>query len=407
MEPQAADLTAIALIASIAVVFGLLLSKLRQPAIVGYVLAGLALGPSGAALVKSTGEVQTLAELGVILLLFVLGTELNVRFFLTQLGVALGCAFLQIAFSVAAAFGVGWLLDWPLAQTVLIGFLLSLSSTAVAVKMLEDLGDLDSDYGHLTVGALVAQDLAVVPMLLVLPALGGRMAFDYRFLAQIGLALLLLGGTIWFLARQGRFALPLAGWFRDDTDLAPLAILALCFSAASLSGLLGLTTAYGAFLAGLVLGNSTVQAATIRLIHPIQNVLLVVFFLSIGLLIDLQFVWRHLGTIAALLAAVVLTKTVINVLALRLLGQPFPRALAAGAVMAQIGEFSFVLAAAGLGARAIDKTGYRLAIAVIALSLVISPLWLGLARRFPGIALGSVNGLRNAWYLSRKRGKQP
>lgn len=396
MDIDSTDLTSIALVTSVAVVCGLLLSKLRQPAIVGYVLAGIALGPSGLALIKNTGNVEILAELGVLMLLFVIGTELSVRAFVSVLGVAMACAALQIALSLGAAYGFGHFLGWPMAQVVLIGFLVSLSSTAVAVKMLEETGELRTDVGRLTVGTLVAQDLAVVPMLLLIPVLGGRAAFDFVVLAKLAAAMAILAVAVWLMSRSGRFALPLVSWFRTDAELQPLAVLAICFSAATLSGILGLTPAYGAFLAGLVLGNSTARAGTIRVIKPIQSVLLVVFFLSIGLMIDLKFIWNNLGIVLALLAVVTLIKTVINIAALRVLGQKSAQAFPAGILMGQIGEFSFVIAAAGLAAKAIDRSGYRLAISVIALSLLISPIWLLIARRFLALALAGFSTTRGA-----------
>ena len=388
MDPDAADLTSIALVTSAAVASGMLFSNLRQPAIVGYVLAGIALGPSGLALIKNSGNVETLAELGVLMLLFIVGAELSVRSFVSVMGVALSCALLQIGLSLTVAYGFGAYLGWPPAQIVLTGFLVSLSSTAVAIKMLEETGELHTDVGRLTVGTLVAQDLAVVPMLLLVPVLGGKAAFDYVVMAKLGGAISILVGAIWLMGRRGQFELPLSVWFKADADMQPMAVLAVCFSAATLSGLLGLMPAYGAFLAGLVLGNSNAQAGTLRVIKPIQSVLMVVFFLSIGLLIDLQFIWRNLTTVLALLAAVTLIKTVINIAALRVLGQKREVAFPAGVIMGQIGEFSFVLAAAGLATRAFDRSGYRLAISVIALSLLISPVWQLMARRFHALEIG-------------------
>jgi CPA2 family monovalent cation:H+ antiporter-2 len=236
-------------------------------------------------------------------------------------------------------------------------------------------------------------------MLLLVPVLGGKAAFDYVVIAKLGGAISILVGAIWLMGRRGQFELPLSVWFKADADMQPMAVLAICFSAATLSGLLGLMPAYGAFLAGLVLGNSNAQAGTLRVIKPIQSVLLVVFFLSIGLLIDLRFIWRNLTIVLALLAAVTLIKTVINIAALRVLGQKREVAFPAGVIMGQIGEFSFVLAAAGLATRALDRSGYRLAISVIALSLLISPVWQLMARRFHALARSGAPSIRGSFAL--------
>jgi CPA2 family monovalent cation:H+ antiporter-2 len=396
LENHASDITGIALITSIAVACGLALTRLKQPSIVGYILAGVVLGPTGLGLVKNAGEVALLAELGVLMLLFLIGLEISLRAFVSVLSTAAACAGLQIALSLLAAFAVGWALGWPPAQSLLIGFLMSLSSTAVAIRMLQDVGELRSETGRVTVGVLVAQDLAVVPMLILIGALGGGEASFAGVALKVALAVALLGFVIWFLSRRQRLVLPTSRWLKGQVDLIPLAALAFCFTAATLSGLAGLSPAYGAFIAGLIVANSTDRAVTIRATQPIQSVLLVVFFLSIGLLIDLGYIWRNLGAVLAILLFTTVIKTAINVGALKLLGQPWERAFPAGVVMGQIGEFSFVLAAAGLAAKAIDSEGYRLAIAVIALSLLFSPLWLVSARRFHEVAARGVSSLRLA-----------
>ena len=150
------------------------------------------------------------------------------------------------------------------------------------------------------------------------------------------------------------------------------------------------------FWPGWWIGQSTDRAATVRATRPIQSVLLVVFFLSIGLLIDWRYILDNLGIVLTILASAVFLKTAINVGVLRLLREPWERAFPAGVIMGQIGEFSFVLAAAGVSVGAIDKEGYRLAISVIALSLLISPLWLITARRFMSIAAGGVTNIQSA-----------
>jgi CPA2 family monovalent cation:H+ antiporter-2 len=167
----------------------------------------------------------------------------------------------------------------------------------------------------------------------------------------------------------------------------PLAAMAFCFSAATLSGLIGLSTAYGAFLAGLVIGNSNVRAILHKAAEPVQTILLMVFFLSIGLLIDLHYIAQNWRQVLLVLLVVTLLKTTVNVAILHWLGEPWQRAFHSGVVLGQIGEFSFILVAAGLTAEVISQDGYRLMISVIALSLLISPMWLAIARRLHDAAL--------------------
>ena len=396
MDQQITDLTGIAVVASVAVIGGLALIRLRQPAIVGYILAGVLLGPSGLALISRTEGLITAAELGVLMLLFLIAMELSIRAFVTVLRTALLCALLQIGVALGLTFLLALIMNWPVKTAVLLGFIVSLSSTAVAIKMLEDIGELRTHIGRITVGVLIAQDLAVVPMLIVAGAMAGEGHFTYIVAIKVAVSVALLAALIWYLSRRQRVGLPIQRLMRGKTDVIPLAALAFCFAAAAVSGSIGLSAAYGAFLAGLLIGNSTVRAVTLRATLPIQSVLMVVFFLSIGLLLDLRYVWQELPTVLALLVAVVVIKTVSNVACLRLLGEPWERAFPAGLVMGQIGEFSFVLAAIGAGGGLLSPDDYRLAIAVIALSLLASPLWLISVRRFHNVAAGGILSMREA-----------
>ncbi len=396
MDQQITNLTGIAVVASVAVVSGLALTRLRQPAIVGYILAGVLLGPSGLALVGRTEALVTLAELGVLMLLFLIAMELSIRAFVTVLRTALLCALLQIGVALGVTLLLALLMNWPVKTAVLLGFIVSLSSTAVAVKMLEDINELHTHIGRITVGVLIAQDLAVVPMLIVAGAMAGEGNFTYVVGIKVALSVALLAALVWYLSRRQRVVLPLQRWMRGKTDVIPLAALAFCFAAAAVSGRLGVSAAYGAFLAGLLIGNSTARAVTLRATLPIQSVLMVVFFLSIGLLLDLRYVWQELPTVLALLVTVVVVKTVSNVVCLRLLGESWERAFPSGLVMGQIGEFSFVLAAIGVGGGLLSAEDYRLAIAVIALSLLTSPLWLVSVRRFHDVAAGGILSMRAA-----------
>lgn len=395
METHATDLTGIALVTSVAVICGLLLRQLRQPAIVGYIVAGAILGPTGFGLVHKSENIEVLAELGVLMLLFLIGMELSIRAFASVLRPAILCATFQMGCALLITFGLSYAFDWPYVEAMVMGFLVSLSSTAVAIKMLEDIGELRSQTGRITIGVLIAQDLAVVPMLILIREFGGGEAASPIVWLKVAGAMVFLAGVVWFLSRRQRIVLP-TRWMHGEVDLIPLAALAFCFCFATAGGLLGLSPVYGAFLAGLIIANSTDRAIAIRATQPIQSVLLVVFFLSIGLLIDFNFIWDNIAAVLLLVFSVALVKTAINIAALKVLGQPWERAFTAGVVMGQIGEFSFVIAATGLSVAAIDREAYRLAISVIAFSLLISPLWMITARRFHRIAAGGIQSMRVA-----------
>ena len=383
------DLTGLAVVALGALVCGIVMARLKQPAIVGYILAGVILGPSGFGLVENREAVFVLAELGVILLLFLVAMELSLRGFMKVWRVAIAASLLQIAISVGVMLALSTAFGWPLELAVLLGFVVALSSTAVVVKMLDQLNILRTPAGQLVIGILIAQDLAVVPMILTLKALAAP-SFAALDILKIVASIALLGTLTVYLSRRKRITLPFGRIIAGQADLRPLAGLALCFAAAALSGLAGLSAAYGAFIAGLVIGNSNARAMMIRATRPVQSVLIMVFFLSIGLLIDLAFIWQNIGTVLFLLLLVTVLKTALNIGLLHLLREPWPHAFVAGVMLAQIGEFSFVLGQTAFAGGLIDQPAVRLIVSITALSLLISPVWMIAGRRLMRIILLSV-----------------
>ncbi|MHA1600362.1 MAG: cation:proton antiporter [Alphaproteobacteria bacterium] len=394
MQEYGQSLTGLAIVVLAALVCGAVMHRLKQPPVMGYILAGAILGPTGAGLVENREFISLLAELGVLMLLFLIGMELSLRAVREVWRVALITTAAQILVGVLAMSALGALLDWPLPRTLLLGFVVALSSTAVAIKMLAEIGELRTRTGQITIGILVAQDLAVVPMMLIIGAFrdGGEFGLDALF--KIALSIGFLAALIVYLLRRQRLRLPFAKAFGNNADLTPLAGLGFCFGAAALSGLLGLSAAYGAFLAGLIIGNSTSRRVMIHHTAPIQSILLMVFFLSIGLLIDFDYILDNFVTVISIVAFVAVLKTGLNILVIGFLGQPWPRAILAGALLAQLGEFSFVLAALGLEAAAIDDDTHRLIVAVTVLSLLGSPFWLETARRLHQAALLGVTSGR-------------
>lgn len=382
-----AQLTGIALVVLAALGCGLVMQRFRQPALVGYILAGVILGPSGAGLVENREAITQLAELGVLMLLFLLGMELSLRAIRQVWKIALFTTAMQIGACLLVMAAMAGLFDWPLERAVLLGFVIAISSTAVAIKMLEEIGELRSRVGQVVVGVLIAQDLAVVPMMVIIGSMGGGpgggIEATISVVASVAFLLLLIA----YLSRRKRITLPFSRAVGNSAELTPLAGLAFCFGAATVTGLLGLSAAYGAFLAGLVIGNSTSRRAMIHRTAPIQSVLLMVFFLSIGLLVDLRFMFANLGTVLALVGFIALFKTALNILVIRLLGETWPRAFLSGALLAQIGEFSFILAALGVSAGSVSPEIHKLIVAVTVLSLATSPFWLEIARRLHRVVL--------------------
>lgn len=379
------NLTGLAYVVLTALACGMLFAHFRRPPLVGYLLAGVLLGPTGFEVVQSEGMIKGFAEIGVLMLLFIVGMELSVRTLKYTWRLALPAVAMQTGASLVAMLAASSFLGISNSAAILLGFVVALSSTAVAVKLLEEIGSLRARVGRITIAVLIAQDLAFLPMLLFVENLGSD-GFDMAAATQIGISALLLFGLVWVLLRQGRQHLPFYKIIVGHVDLSPLAGLVYCFGAGALMGAIGLSPAYGAFLAGLAIGNSAEREPMLAVVRPIQSVTLMVFFLSIGLLLDLQFVWDNLGTVLFLFVIVTLFKSALNVAIFRLLQETWQRSFMSGVLISQLGEFSFLLAASATAVAAISLEESKLIISVTVMSLALSPFWLSTARRLHRIA---------------------
>jgi CPA2 family monovalent cation:H+ antiporter-2 len=378
-------LTALAVVLAAAVACGLGMSRLRLPAAAGFILVGMALGPTGAGMIQSTPGIETLAELGVLMLLFIIGMEMRLANFSKSLPLALGLtgATILIIPSSVALFTL--LVHGEVTGGIVIGFMLSISSTAVAMKMMEDAGETDTDAGRLAVAILVAQDLAVVPLLLITNMLGDTLTMHavLGVTEKLTLAFALLAGFIGLLTRIKSYRFPGSEYLLRNFDVGTLGVLGICFASAAASGLLGLSPALGAFLGGLAVGHSTLRRGALTMAQPVESILLFVFFLSVGLLIDLEYLVQQAWIIAAALVVVTGGRTVLNFILLFILGEAPGAAFRASLILSPVGEFSFVIAGAGLSVGALSASGHKLAIAVIAMSLLVSPLFFLVARLAP------------------------
>ncbi|MCC5779326.1 cation:proton antiporter [Nitratireductor sp. B36] len=395
-EAHAFPLTEVAFVLLVAIALGLGLMRLKQPPLVGFILAGVVMGPTGFGLIGNSENVIALAEMGVLMLLFFIGMELSLRAFIMSLRPAVLVTVGQLSVALAIGLSIAWMSGTGLAEGIIFGFIIGISSTVVAMKMLDDMDELRRDAGRIAIAVLIAQDIAVVPMLIIVSALGGAETSLVAIAAKVALAVGFLGWLLWWLGRRGKLRVPFADAIGDNVEILALGALGVCFGVAALSGFLGLSPAYGAFVAGILVGNSNLRARIIPVIEPIQSVLVVIFFLSIGLLFDLGYIWNNLWMVLGAAFLVIAAKTLLNVFLLRATGHDRNTALIGGLSMAQIGEFSFVLAAAGLSAGALAQDSYRLAIAVTAISLLFSPAWMSVMRRIEDVAAQGFSSYREA-----------
>jgi CPA2 family monovalent cation:H+ antiporter-2 len=356
----------------------LVCSRLRVPAIVGFLLAGVLTGPDGLGLVKAVHEVEVLAEIGIVLLLFTIGLEFSLAKLLQiRQTVLLGGA-LQVGLTLLAVYGLARWSGQASGPAVLLGFLLSLSSTAIVLKLLQERAEIDSPHGRAALGILIFQDLAVVLMMLVTPLLGGSgggSALSLLALAGKGLGivalLLVLAQRIvpWTLFQVAR---------TRSGEVFSLSVVLICLAIAWLTSLVGLSLGLGAFLAGLILSESEYGHAALSGILPLRDVFSSFFFVSVGMLLDLGLFGRQPGTILLVTALVIGGKALLAGAAGLALRLPPRTLMLVSLALAQVGEFSFVLARLGLQYKLLAPETYQLFLATSVLTMAATPFLLRL-----------------------------
>ncbi|MGB5347185.1 MAG: cation:proton antiporter [Woeseia sp.] len=362
---------------------GFALRAMGQPQIVGYIIAGLAIGPHGIGLLEDVDTISRIGSIGLIVLLFFVGMEASPRSLLKRWQVAIFGVVLQVLATVAVVWALSGVFGWTLPQVLIVGFVISLSSTAVVLKLLKDWNEQGTQTGQNVLVLLLAQDMVLVPMIIAINMMGGEVPAASEIIAQLIGAVILIGIAAWVFTRD-HVRLPFAESLQADHELQVFAALMLCFGLALISGELGLSTALGAFVAGLVVSSARETDWVQESLEPFRIVFVAVFFVSVGMLIDVDYVREHVAVLAMLVTVVVLLNTGLNTAILRFLGSSWRRAAYAGALLSQIGEFSFILAALAHAERMIPDDDYRMIVAVIAISLMLSPAWIGLCKALLG-----------------------
>lgn len=359
---------------------GWMVRILNQPHVMGYLLAGVIIGPFGLGLLDDQALLARLGEFGVVLLLFFAGMEVSPRKLASRWRIAFFGTLIQICASLGVIWLIGQALGWPTSRIVLLGFVVSLSSTAVVINYLREIREIDTKIGQDVLAVLLAQDVAMIPMLIILGILGGG-AVDPNTLTLQSIGAVLILGLMAWVSVYTRIRLPLGRLIRQDHELQVFTAFSMCLGLALITGLFGLSTALGAFVAGMLVGAARETGWVHKRLEPFRVVFVAVFFVSIGLLVDIAFLVEHFMVVITLLAAVFITNACINATIFRVLGDSLRNSIYAGVILAQIGEFSFVLAAVGYQSNLISEYGYQVSVAVIALSLLLSPTLISVTRR--------------------------
>lgn len=382
---------------SIAVVFAF--HKLRLPSIAGFLVAGALIGPHGLNLISDLEQVRVLAEIGVILLLFSIGVEFSLPHLTAARGLLLIGGPLQVLGVVLLVAMIGWGLGLPAEQAFFWGCLLSLSSTAIVLKALAARGETNSPHGRATIGILIFQDLIVVPMMLITPLLAQRGEATLLELtvplakSAVLVGLILLGA--WFLVPRLLEQIVKS----RSRELFLLTVIVMCLGIAWLTSLAGLSLALGAFIAGLVISESEYSHQAMAELLPFRDSFNSLFFVSIGMLMDVRVVLEFPVLTMALVLAVLVGKFIAGVLPMLALKYPPRSAILTGISLAQVGEFSFILAQEGLAVGLLVGKPYQIFLATSVLTMIVTPFLIQWAPRLARRA-EAVQRLRH-WFPGR------
>lgn len=350
-----------------------LLSRVKVPSIVGFLLAGILIGPHGLSLVKDIHEIELLAEIGVILLLFVIGIEFSLANFMKMKKIIIGGGATQVILTAIVTALISYLIIDDKYQSIFFGFLIALSSTAIVMKLLQERGEIDSPHGRTMVGILIFQDLCVVPLMLLTPLIGGESVGLYDFAYKILKAILIV--TIVLIAARWMVPELLHQIVRTRSrELFISIIILLCFGTALLTSKLGLSLALGAFLAGLIISESEYASQAVTEILPFKDSFIGLFFVSVGMLLDVSFLHDNYVKILLAVLGIFILKTITGSLACFFTVGNLKYAIIAGLGLFQIGEFSFVLAMVGKSVGLINEFFYQIFLSSSVITMIITPL---------------------------------
>ncbi len=372
-------LTDVLVVLAVAVVVTLIFSRLRLPPLVGLFVAGALIGPKSLGLIKSAESVEALAEMGVIFLLFTLGLEFSFGR-MRRLGRSiLAAGPLQVVVTGGIGVGLALLTGLSMAESLVLGMLIALSSTAVVIKTLGERGQIDSAIGRNALGILVFQDILVVPMMLVLPLLAGEGAAQAEGALSLGPALMVAVavGLVAFVVVLTRWVAPrvlFEAARSRSSDVFLMAVVTICFAVAALSARLGLSLALGAFLAGLIIAESEYSHQALGYVLPFRNLLMSFFFVSVGMLLDPGFLRDHWWMVLLASAGLMLVKTLTGTAAVLSIGYPSGVAVSTGMALAQVGEFSFVLAAVAATYSLLPANLQQGFLAVAVVTMAVTPV---------------------------------
>jgi len=377
----------IVVIFALSTLVNFIFTKIKVPTIIGYLLTGVLAGPHLLGIIHNAHDIELMAEIGVILLLFTIGLEFSLKHLLRIRRIVFFGGFMQLLLTTFITLFIARAYDMDWRGALFVGFITALSSTAVVLKLLQERSEITSNYGRTVLGILIFQDIVLVPLLLLTPILGGETS-------NMGSQFLWLGvkavGIMGFVYVGNKWLMPkLLHWIAStkNQELFLMSILLICLSVALLTSKLGMSLAFGAFLAGLMISESDYSHNAFGHLIPFKDTFTSFFFVSIGLLLDVQFVIDNYVLVLLTVLLVLGIKTIIAGGTAFLLGHTFKGTVMVGLALSQVGEFSFILAKLGLDYNLLTGRYYQLFLAVAIITMSLSPFLIQAAPRIANLFL--------------------
>lgn len=362
------------------VVIGAIMRRLRQPSIIGYLFAGAVMKYVPFLPQLSQNEVAWMGDIGVILLLFFIGLEIPIDTLKEHWKKSLIASFVQIVVFMVLLMILQFWLQWSFPKVVMFSYILTLSSTAVVIKMLQDANQMSTTAGQIIIAILVAQDVLLAPMLISLNFVVGKSLPMTMIFLQI-LGVLFIISVLTLIFKRERFHLYFAAKIRADHEMQVFVALLFCFAMAAITTLTGLSAGLGAFVGGLVVASARETDWIQARLESFKVVFLAFFFVSVGMLVDFGFIRENYQSVIFLACIVFVVNSVLLTIILKTVGYSFTESLYSAALLSQIGEFGFILIQFGLSNGIVSDFGYKQAVSVICLTLFVTPFWVAVIKR--------------------------
>ena len=372
-------LSNISILLAFSILVLLICYRFKIPEIIGFLVTGVLAGPYVFGIIRNAHDIDYFAEIGVVLLLFTIGMEFSFKKLIELKKELLIGGVAQVFFTFLVSFVVASMLGLSFNTSVLIGFLISLSSTAIVLRLLQDRDELETPHGRIVLGILIFQDIIAVPMMLLIPLLTGKSGdilstIPVMMIEVVAVIFLVIVCTVWIVPK----VLQRVAQTRSQ-ELFLLSVVVLCLAMAWLTQSIGLSLALGAFLAGLIISESQFSHQALGGILPFRYVFTSIFFVSIGMMLDISFFLNHPVLILAAVVGIILLKALMGGAATLLLGYPMRTVVLVGLALSQVGEFSFILSKIGVDSGLLTADQYQFFLAASILTMGITPFLLSLS----------------------------